>query len=389
MRWLWVVPFACAAVLAQMHSEIAREGDGFVQTTTGSIAVPHAPRFRVTTAGVVVVRGGDRREISYTVRQRVRTRSEEDAQRRLPKVVVRNVTRSGWNHLTVATGDPAIVASELHLTVPRNLLHVAISSVGGHVEAYDLNGDVDAETSGGRVQMDHIGGDATARTGGSEIRIGRVAGRLRCVSAGGPIRVDSAGGDTLCETAGGEIVVGDVKGVLQASTAGGNIRVRRAGAAVMARSDGGMIEIGSAAGIVTAQTRGGSIEVGSSMGALCESAAGAIRVRGLNGPLRAQTALGSILAELAPGVKLDDSTLNSGSGDITVFIPSNTVVSVQALSDSRSRPPRIVSDFPEIRVRPAAATRVGPVTAEGSLNGGGPLLRITASSGTIYLRRPK
>lgn len=389
MRRLWVIPFACAAVLAQMQSSITREGDQFVQTTTGSIAVPSAPRFRVTTAGMVVVRGSDQPGISYTIHQRARARSEQDAKLQLPRVVVRNVTRSGWNHLTVATGDPAIVASELHISVPRGLQYVAVASIGGHVEAYDLNGDVDAETSGGRVQMDRIGGDATARTGGSEIRIGRVAGRLRCISAGGPIRVDSAGGDTLCETAGGEIVVGEVSGVLQATTAGGNIRVRRAGATVMARSDGGLIEIGRAEGIVTAQTRGGSIEVGSSKGALCESAAGAIRVRGLEGPLRAQTALGSILAELSPGIKLDDSSLTSGSGDITVFIPSNVAVSVQAWSDSRNRPARIVSDFSEIRVKTVSAARPGPVTAEGSLNGGGPLLRITASSGTIYLRKQK
>jgi hypothetical protein len=81
--------------------------------------------------------------------------------------------------------------------------------------------------------------------------------------------------------------------------------------------------------------------------------------------------------------------LNSGSGDITVFIPSNVAVSVQALSDNKNRVPRIVSEFPEIRVRPAGALRIGPVTAQGSLNGGGPTLTITASSGTIYLRRHK
>ena len=95
------------------------------------------------------------------------------------------------------------------------------------------------------------------------------------------------------------------------------------------------------------------------------SAAGAIRVRGLGGPLRAQTALGSILAELTPGIRLDDSSLNSGGGDITVFIPSNVAVSVQALSDSKNRAPRIVSDFPEIRVRAPRAVRSGPVTALG------------------------
>jgi DUF4097 and DUF4098 domain-containing protein YvlB len=390
MRWVWIVPLACAAVLAQMHSTITREHDGFVQTTTGSIAVPPAARFRVTTAGTVVVRGGAEQEIAYTVVQKVRAASDAEARRQLPNVIVRNSTRAGWNHLTVVTGDPALVGSELYLTVPKELRQVVVVSMGGNVEAYDLDGSVDAETVGGRVQMDRIGSNATARTGGSDIRIGRVDGILRCFSGGGSIQVDSAGGETWCETAGGEIAVGRVTGVLHATTAGGNIRVRQAGAAVIARSDGGLIEVGRAGGVVTAQTRGGAIEIGSSPGAQCESAAGAIRIRGAGGPLRAQTAMGSILAELTPGIHLQESSLNSGLGDITVFIPSNLAVSVQALSDIKSRHPRIISDFPEIRVkRPDGAWSVGPVTAEGSLNGGGPVLRITASSGTIYLRRQK
>jgi hypothetical protein len=112
-------------------------------------------------------------------------------------------------------------------------------------------------------------------------------------------------------------------------------------------------------------------------------------VRGLGGPLRAQTAMGSILAELMPGVRFQDSTLNTGSGDITVFLPSNVAVSIQALSDGRNRTPRIVSDFPEIRVKAMAAEYSGPITAEGSLNGGGPLLRLTANSGSVYLRRQR
>jgi hypothetical protein len=98
--------------------------------------------------------------------------------------------------------------------------------------------------------------------------------------------------------------------------------------------------------------------------------------------------MGSILAELVPGVRLGESRLNTGAGDITVFIPSNLAVSVKALSESRSRQARIVSDFPEIRVKtPLVASRGGPITAEGSLNGGGPMLWITANIVTVYLRR--
>lgn len=388
MRWTLAGLFGCIALLAQMHSAITRERGEFVQTTAGQMPVPEAARFRVIATGTVVVRGGTEPGISFKIRQHVKAGSDAEAQRLLSNVVIRNSTRGGWNTLSVHTGNPLIVNSEMYLTVPKTLRESVIVSRTGNVEAYDLDGNAETETSGGRIQMDRIGGDAEAKTVGSDIRVGRVGGRLRCFSGGGSIVVDRAGAETWCETAGGEIGITECQGVLHATTGGGSIRVGRAGAAVIARSDGGLIEIGRAGGVVTAETRGGSIEVGGSPGALCESAAGAIRVRGIGGPLRAQTAIGSILAELLPGVRLEESRLNTGSGDITVFIPSNVAVSVQALADGGNRRTRIVSDFPEIRVR-ALAPRVGPIVADGSLNGGGPLLRITATGGAIYLRRPR
>jgi DUF4097 and DUF4098 domain-containing protein YvlB len=389
MRYLWTVVVASALLFAQMHSTITREHGEFVQTTTGSMAIPEAARFRISAPGTVVLRGGPETSISYIIRQRVKSDSDAEARRQLRNVIVRNSTRAGWNTMSVLAGDPAVIASEMYLTVPRNLREVVANSIGGNVEAYDLDGTVEGETSGGRIQMDRIGADVVAKTAGSDIRIGHVAGSLRAFSGGGSIQVDSAGGETWCETAGGEITVGQTQGMLHATTAGGNIRVRLASAGVIARSDGGQIEVGQSGGVVTAQTRGGSIEVGSSQGAQCESAAGAIRVRGLGGPLRAETAIGSILAELLPGIRPGDSTLNTGSGDITVFIPSNVAVSVQAVSDSSNRPARIVSDFPEIRVKRSGPALAGAVTAEGSLNGGGPVLRIIANSGTVYLRRQR
>ena len=52
-------------------------------------------------------------------------------------------------------------------------------------------------------------------------------------------------------------------------------------------------------------------------------------------------------------------------------------------------PGRIISDFTEIRVQLEAHAGANPVFAEGSLNGGGPVLRINVIGGTIYLRREK
>jgi hypothetical protein len=78
------------------------------------------------------------------------------------------------------------------------------------------------------------------------------------------------------------------------------------------------------------------------------------------------------------GSRLVDSYLSTGNGDITVLIPSNLSVTVQAQDNQR-----IVSEFRELAIR-----RQGPrVIAEGSLNGGGPLLQISGLGGTIFLKR--
>jgi hypothetical protein len=188
-----------------------------------------------------------------------------------------------------------------------------------------------------------------------------------------------AGGDAWVETAGGDIEIGEAGGELEASTHGGNIRVWQAGSTVAARTAGGRIEVVNAKGVVVAGNSGGSIQVGSSQGCRCESTGGSIRLRGTAGALRAATDVGSILAELAPGLLLQDSVLSTGAGDITVFIPSNIALTIKALNET-GRAGRIVSEFTEVAVR-------RPGVAEGALNGGGPVLRLTSFDGTIYLRR--
>ena len=140
---------------------------------------------------------------------------------------------------------------------------------------------------------------------------------------------------------------------------------------------------------------GGSIQVGSAHGAKCQSAAGTIRVKTMSGPLNLQTAMGSILAELLTGARIEDASLIAGSGDITVLIPSNLALSLVARNDTGGNP-RIVSDFSELRPKalPMAAERQErmprpQLVYEGSINGGGPLMTINTGSGIIYVRKLK
>ena len=79
-----------------------------------------------------------------------------------------------------------------------------------------------------------------------------------------------------------------------------------------------------------------------------------------------------------------DGFLSTSAGDITVFIPSNLAVTIRA-QNTASGIRRIVSEFPEVQVR----LDDGMVIGEGTINGGGPLLRLAGSSGTIYIKRQR
>jgi hypothetical protein len=119
--------------------------------------------------------------------------------------------------------------------------------------------------------------------------------------------------------------------------------------------------------------------------ALTADAAGAVKPAGLSGQMQVTTVVGSILAELQPGRwPLLNSLLSAARGDITVWIPAGLALTVAAVAGSpRSR---IVSEFAEIPVSQMANGELRCV-ARGSLHGGGPVLRLAAGDGVVYLRR--
>jgi DUF4097 and DUF4098 domain-containing protein YvlB len=165
----------------------------------------------------------------------------------------------------------------------------------------------------------------------------------------------------------------------------GSIRILNAGSAVIASTGGGPIDVGQAHGIVTARNSGGPVKVGSAEGVRCENAGGGVNLDNISGSVRVSTAVGSIIASLLAGKPMSDSFLSTGGGDITVIIPSNLGVTIRAQNELAGNIRRIVSDFPGITVRVAG----GQVVAEGPVNGGGPILRISGTGGTIFIKRQR
>jgi DUF4097 and DUF4098 domain-containing protein YvlB len=385
-------PVLLIALTAAAHGQtgaIVREDGYWVQNVALEYAIGNAGELWITTRGPVTLHAGEAPALRVNLRKRVRAASEAEARRVFDEVRLRFDGSPRLAHVRLNVPSRSMPSPELQVAVPRAVARSVVATESGALDLRGLRGEIEVSTGGGRIHADSIDGALTARTGGGEIRIGSVAGVLRCVTGGGPVTVRRAEAETWIDTGGGEILVEEAQGPVHASTGAGNVEVRRAFAAVNVRTAGGQIRVFEARGLVTAESAGGGIQIGSARGVRLASVGGGIKLQRISGEMRVSTAVGSILAELLSGSFLGNSYLSTGSGDVTVVIPSNLAVTVQAHNDSPGRYGRIVSDFPEVRVQAAAAQARGRVVAEGAINGGGPILTIAAADGTIFLRRLK
>jgi DUF4097 and DUF4098 domain-containing protein YvlB len=367
------------------HPDITRGQDGsWVRTQNGGGEAAPAARLSISSQVRVVLRGSPGSRITFQLSQRVWARTVEEAARRLTGSAA-IAALPGFTMIT-AQGLPPYAYATLELHVPQQVKTASLEILkGGDIEIFDFSGSIQARTAAGDIQADNVGGSIDANTGGGHIRMGKVDGSVKCSSGGGSITVADAGADVNCQTVGGEIWIKQARGPVRLSSGGGNILVERANQSVEAHSMQGAIQVGQAGGVVIADTRGGEIRVGSAAGVRAESAAGPVHLTDATGLLSVSTAIGSILAELLAGGKLQNSSLSAASGDITVTIPSNVAVTVMA-TNQMGGIPRISSQFSEMLNKFMGFAR--PPLAEGAIHGGGPVL-LLSGNGIIYLKKAK
>ena len=377
------------AAPAQTASPVRRDGGHWVQEQTGSIAATGA--LRVSVIGEVVIRGEETDEIRYRVEARVKAEDAAEAERIFRDASVTASARNGAT--TVSLEDPRCgrcsYQARVELVVPRSTREAVVDTSGGAVEASNLEGRVNADSAGGAIRMTSIGGDVRASTAGGSIDLNGIGGEVRCETAGGSIEVEQARGDAILNTSGGGIRAAGIGGDLRAETSGGGIEIAEVTGRIFAGTSGGSIRIAGAGGQVSADTAGGSIEIAEApAGVDVETAGGQIRLVDVAGRVYAANAAGNIQATLVGGRPLQDSLLETNAGVIVVYLPDDLAVTVEAVVDFGRGLNRIESEFSDIEVR-RVGDDFGPggVTATGSLNGGGPVLRIRNTSGRVQIRR--
>lgn len=180
-------------------------------------------------------------------------------------------------------------------------------------------------------------------------------------------------------TSGGGITVGDLNGKVTAKTSGGGIRLGRMGASVDARTSGGSVTLEEAKGDVVLDTSGGNVTVGRVAGsAELTTSGGSIKIDSVANRLRAHTSGGSIRAGIQGPLK-DDCSLSTSGGSVRVTVDKAAAFQLDASTSGG----QVDADGLTITLENSNRRQS---KLSGSVNGGGPLLKLRSSGGGITVR---
>jgi len=379
---------ALASLALGQETRVYREGSNWVQEMSGDLGSAKNLRMKLA-SGSVRVQGGSQSGITYVIHRKAYTSSEQQARREFESYRVTAMVKGDTAWIVAESGGrDRRCSDDFVINVPRNLQGAKIETGGGNVNATGIAGRTELESGGGNIRVDDIGGDVIAETGGGTLEVGSVQGNVSLQTGGGNIKIASAKGEIKAESGGGSVVVlsGLQGAVLE--TGGGSIRVEKCSGHVKATTGGGSIDLGEIGGPAEIETGAGSIRLASANGRVqAQTGGGSIQLDGATS-VQAETSAGGIIVKLlsSSGVH-SNSTLETSAGDITVYLANDLPISIRAEIEVATGH-GIHSDFPDIHIS-SEGGQWGPktVTAEGQLNGGGPVLKVRTNSGNVNFRR--
>jgi len=248
-------------------------------------------------------------------------------------VIVKETCGKDRVEYTASAPDQIRGAIDWRISVPRSA-NLDLVTLGGSIQMGDTDGAATLRTTGGSVTVGRIGGKTAIITQGGFIKAGDVgdSAEFRSSSAGS-LTVGNVSGNAELHTAGGPITVGLVTGQITAETAGGDIFIKGARGDVVVTTMAGDIYIGEASRI-NAKTSGGKITNAKVRGPFQgRTDSGDIRLESAGAWVEASTGYGMIYCKLNPE-RVDGDLhvdLQTGVGDITIYIPERLKANVDAL----------------------------------------------------------
>lgn len=223
---------------------------------------------------------------------------------------------------------------------------------------------LDLQTTRAGISVANITGNVKAKTFNAELRFQDITGHIDGTTSVGNIDLKAFNGDVKLQTKSGNIVLTEGTGDVRAKTSGGNLQVTDVIGAVNGRTSGGSITLRGCKGGADVKTAGGSAEIEN------------------DGPVLAKVSGGSIRCQLQEAVSIQNLLLDleTTGGGINVSLVPDIAAAVEAKVLGGS----VTTDFP-IVAEMAGAVKSNEL--QGTINGGGPLLRLFSIGGNIILRK--
>jgi DUF4097 and DUF4098 domain-containing protein YvlB len=196
-----------------------------------------------------------------------------------------------------------------------------------------------------------------AASGSGDLTIGDVAGPVHASTGSGSIRVGRVAEEVETRTGSGDIEVNGSKS-LNAETGSGSIRANAVRGSVAVRSGSGDISV--------AQEAAGNASLG--------TGSGSITLTGARGSVRVGTGSGDVIVE---GTTIGEWDVSASSGSVRLRLPARAAFDLEAHTGSGS----IDTSLPV-----SMAGRQSKRELRGTVGGGGPLVRVSTSSGDIEIR---
>ena len=180
-------------------------------------------------------------------------------------------------------------------------------------------------------------------------------------TSGGDIGLESISGRARLRTSGGNLKIDRIDGEVDGGTSGGNINLREGTAKVKLRTSGGNIHVERAGGEAELSTSGGDVVIES-----------------VRGRVNASTAGGNVKASIEGSLK-GDCDLSTSGGDVTVSVEKNAAFDLK----SHTSGGEVDADGLNITIEKGGLRKNN---LSGKVNGGGPLLSLGTSGGSIRIR---
>lgn len=184
---------------------------------------------------------------------------------------------------------------------------------------------------------------------------------LNMKTSGGDIEVGNLKGNVRARTSGGDLMFARIEGDIDGQTSGGNVRLEEGTATAKLHTSGGDIFVDRAGGPTSVSTSGGNIELKSVVELLSATTSG-----------------GNIYAKITTPIK-QDTTLSTSGGRVKISVPKGSGFHLDANTSGGD----VDAEGLTLTIERGG---LGKSRLVGSVNGGGPKLKLRSSGGDIVVR---